>query len=314
MKLTPIAACLLAVVFASGCARSTVRTAPVDPPGEREAAHYRGPVIDVHTHVFFEGDGGVEARDASPAGLLAQVRAGGDVRAGAIVMATSPGIEETRHKNDRLATLVAQEPGLLFAVGTVHPDDGEAALAELERIEGLGFRMLKLHPNAQRLDLTSPAVDAVLAKAAALHLPVLLDYSGAFGAADIGPYVMLAAKHPDAKLILAHMGGTRFHDALLLAALRQYAWYRNNIWVDLSATAHLYARSPYREQLVWVIRQIGVDRVLFGSDFPFATTTAEARGDVEALGLTADEERRIFYDNAAELLEGSRLLTPHLRP
>ncbi|MCY1055655.1 amidohydrolase family protein [Nannocystis sp. SCPEA4] len=69
------------------------------------------------------------------------------------------------------------------------------------------------------------------------------------------------------------------------------------------AVSELYARSPCKEQLVYVIRKIGVDRVLFGSDFPFVRTPTEAIDDVESLGLTADEERMIFYENAAALLQ-----------
>lgn len=290
------AALALAVLLA-GCA-SAVRVAHHEPP---EPAHYEGPVIDVHAHVFFEGDGGAR-RDASPAGLLRQAQEVPRARVAAIVMALRPGIEETRRLNDQVAALVAAHPNSLFAVGTVHPADGAAALQEVERIAGLGFRMLKLHPNTQSLAMDSEEVAAVVAKAAEVGLPVLFDWSGMFAAADLGPYVELAARNPEARIVLAHMGGTKFHDALLLSALHEYAWYRDNLWVDLSAVAKLYARSPYREQLVWVIRRIGVERVLFGSDYPFARTTAEALEDVRALGLSPDEERMVLHDNAAALL------------
>jgi predicted TIM-barrel fold metal-dependent hydrolase len=149
------------------------------------------------------------------------------------------------------------------------------------------------------------AAFARFVESATAHLwssPVLFDFSGILNAADLGKYVMLAVTHPEARIVLAHMGGTRFHDMLVLAMLQEYDWYRNNLWVDLSAVSELYARSPYKEQLVYVIRKIGVDRVLFGSDFPFVRTPAEAIDDVESLGLTADEERMIFHDNAAALL------------
>jgi uncharacterized protein len=51
---------------------------------------------------------------------------------------------------------------------------------------------------------------------------------------------------------------------------------------------------------VWVTRQIGIDRIVFGSDYP-VDTPEHAVHDYERLGYTADELRAIFHDNAARL-------------
>lgn len=264
---------------------------------------YDGPVIDVHTHVFFDGQrGGLPRLDASPSGILALATSPRVARLGVIVMAPRPGIAATRALNDQLAALVARQPERLFGIGTVHPADGADALAELRRFPEIGLRMLKLHPNTQALDLASPDVNAVVGVAGELGLPVLIDFSGLFQAQDLGKYLMLAVKNPKSKLILAHMGGTRFHELLVLKSLRDHGSYPNNLWVDLSAVAHLYAGTPYADQLVHVIRQLGTERVLFASDFPFDRTPTEAMADLHALGLTAAEERQVLHDNAASLL------------
>jgi len=93
---------------------------------------------------------------------------------------------------------------------------------------------------------------------------------------------MLAVKNPESKLLLADMGGTRLHELLVWKALRDHGSYPNNISVDLSAIAHLYADSPCSGQLVYVIRQLGTDRVLFASDFPFDRTPSDPTAAVEA--------------------------------
>ncbi|MBT9556352.1 MAG: amidohydrolase family protein [Myxococcales bacterium] len=292
--------CRALIVFVAtlACTTTGERRRPDD-----DAHRYDGPVIDVHTHVFFDGQsGGLPGLDGSPAGVLAAAEAPRVARVGVIVMAPRPGIAATRALNDRLAAFVQTTPTRLFGIGTVHPADGADAIAELSRFPALGIRMLKLHPNTQGFDLASPEVNAVVAAAGQVGLPVLLDFSGLFQAQDLGKYLMLAVKNPKSKLILAHMGGTRFHELLVLTALREHGSYANNVWVDLSAVAHLYADSPYRDQLVHVIRRLGTDRVLFASDFPFDRTPAQAMADVHALGLTAAEERQIFHDNAAALL------------
>jgi predicted TIM-barrel fold metal-dependent hydrolase len=100
---------------------------------------------------------------------------------------------------------------------------------------------------------------------------------------------------------LAHMGGVRFHEFALFGLVRRFAWYPRNVWCDLSAVAAFYADSPYSEQLVWVIRAIGTDRVLFGSDWP-VDAPAKAVAAVQALGLTRAEQAQILYANAAALL------------
>jgi predicted TIM-barrel fold metal-dependent hydrolase len=75
--------------------------------------------------------------------------------------------------------------------------------------------------------------------------------------------------------------------------------------VDISAIAGLFAGSPFAEQLTWVLRQLGVDRVLFGSDYPVEdpVRALEATGK---LGFTDAELAAIMHDNAAELLEGGQ--------
>jgi predicted TIM-barrel fold metal-dependent hydrolase len=110
----------------------------------------------------------------------------------------------------------------------------------------------------------------------------------------------LALAVPEARLVVAHLGGVRFSDVLLFKALERYAFSRRNVWFDLSSVAQLYARSPYRDQLRWVCEQVGIDRVLFGSDFPLRSL-ADALDDVHALGFTKEQERAVLYANAEAL-------------
>ena len=282
--------CWIGLPFVLACA------APRASP--RPALHYDGPVIDIHTHLLLDDTTETPTQSDIPGALMHRRLS----HIGLIVVVPRPDIERTRQLNDQLARVVRQHPGRFFAIGTVHPGDGEQAIRELERIKAMGFLMLKLHPIMQRLDVASDEVVVVVRKASELGLPVLFDFSGIANAADLGAFVMLAARVPEARIVLAHMGGTRFHELLVLSMLQRYPWYHNNLWVDLSAVAAMYADSPYRDELVYVIRKIGVDRVLFGSDMPFARTPVEAIADVERLGLRPAEERLIFHDNAASLL------------
>lgn len=274
-----------------------------------QAPRYSGPVIDIHTHLDPEGEI-IPPRVADEVTLLAELRRLPEARAGVVTIAPKGDLPATRALNDRLLALVRAHPEELFALASVHPDDGPLALDEVDRVAAAGAAGLKLHPNTQHFEVDSPAVAAVLDRAAERGLPVLFDGYSPFDADETGKFLMLAVTHPKAKLVLAHMSGPRFQDMMVFAIARQFAWYPRNVWVDLSAVSHFFAASPYSEQLRFVCRSIGIDRVMFGSDYP-VVTPAQALTDVRALGFTSVEEQQVLHDTAAALFAPRQPGGPH---
>lgn len=293
----PILACALASILA--CARNTEGAPASRPP---IVARYDGPIIDVHAHLRTGADDGLApSQPEGTAALRALEQAAGVTRAGLIVIARAGAIEDTRRRNDAVIAAARDSDGFFFAVASVHPADGEAALAELDRVAAAGVRMIKLHPNTQRFALDAPELAAVVDRAAALGLVLLFDAYSPFDADQIGKFLMLAVQHPTARIVLAHLGAVRFHELAVFGMVRRFAWYPNNVWFDLSVVAAFYADSPYRDELTWVIRAVGIDHVLFGSDWP-VDDPALAVDAVRRLGLDAAEQRKVFHDNAASLL------------
>ncbi len=220
---------------------------------------------------------------------------------GAIVIAPRSDLNETRKMNDTLLKLCNESKGRFFPVCSVHPLDGSAALQEIDRIARLGARALKLHPNTQNFDVSNPLVEQVVREASKNGLPVLFDAWSPFDADQPGKFVKLAMQVPEAKLILAHAHGSRFPDLLVYEILARYPWWRRNVWIDLSATASLFSGGPFAVQLAWVLRKVGIDRLLFGSDYPLDNP----RGSVQAvikLGFKKEELAKIFHENATKLL------------
>jgi len=84
-------------------------------------------------------------------------------------------MDRTRGRNDALLRLAGTSGGFFFPVCSVHPADGQAALAELDRVAAAGCAWLKLHPNTQAFDVADPAVREVVARATEHRLPVLFD-------------------------------------------------------------------------------------------------------------------------------------------
>ncbi len=267
--------------------------------GER----YDGPAIDVHAHVALTEYERVSP--TQPLGLSA-ITALDDAakisHSALLVVAKEGEVENTQAMNDRAIDASAASGGRFFPVCSVHPKDAGAALRELERLKSRGVRMVKLHPNAQDFDVASPEIAAIADKAEALGLVLLFDSFSPVDAEELGKFFRLAMRHPKLQVVLAHMGGSQFHQLSVFGLLREFDYYAKNVWFDLSYVALFYADSPYREQLLWNVRKVGTDRVLFGTDWPVDNPLA-ARQAVEKLGLTEAEQRQVFYSNAASLLQ-----------
>jgi predicted TIM-barrel fold metal-dependent hydrolase len=224
--------------------------------------------------------------------LLGQMRSAHVTRALAIAI-PDQGADAVRAANDELVAQTQGHPELI-AVGALAVDDPNATLGEIDRLATAGVRAVKLSPRPG--ELNEPGLIEIVRHAAEKNQVVLFD-GWSLEADALGK---LALAVPEARIVVAHLGGVRFTDVLLFKMLERYAIYRRNVWFDLSAVAQLYAHSPYRDQLRWVCEQIGIDRVLLGSDFPMRSLS-DAIADVHALGLTRAEERAVLHDNAAAL-------------
>jgi uncharacterized protein len=97
--------------------------------------------------------------------------------------------------------------------------------------------------------------------------------------------------YPTVTVQFAHLGVGAESDMAALTA--RYP----NVVTDLSM--QLDTKPP--DELVAIIRRIGVDRVLFGTNYPLMDQ-ATCVATFEALPLTEDEGHRIGYENAIRLL------------
>lgn len=260
-------------------------------------------VIDTHTHPMVHPSQQALAEPHPAQDYLEKVAGLGFERAAALVIAPLGDLRLTRAVNDAVLQLCDEQAGFYFPVCSVHPGDGEGAIEELERVAAAGARWLKLHPNTQDFDVSDPAVAAVVRRAGELRLPVLFDAYSPWDANQPGKFVKLAIEVPEAKLILAHGHGPSFSALLVYEVLARYPWWPRQVWIDISATAPLLVGGPYVDQFVWVLRKVGIDRVMFGSDYPLydPRTALEA---VKGLGLNDVELAAVLYGNAAELLAG----------
>ncbi len=84
---------------------------------------------------------------------------------------------------------------------------------------------------------------------------------------------------------------------ILKAARTAQGLFGDNIYFDISAIVVLVADSPIEDEFVWTMRNVGIDHVLLGSDYP----QYSLEQNVSALGrlaLDESEKAKIRYENA----------------
>lgn len=228
---------------------------------------------------------------------------------------------------DRLARLNAwsceaakENPGL-FATITLDPVLGpEASRKEVEdKVKNGGAKALKLHPPIGRYYPNDERMRPVYESAATLDIPIIF-HCGPHPHPDDPRQVVeysrprhyedLLTSYPKLTVVMAHMGmgvgpdwahlyKPYFQEAMAIAT-KHYP----NAYFDLSECIAEamggYGMPP--EDIIALIRAIGAERVLFGTDFPWYEPATVLEG-VLKLGLTEQEKRLILGENAIRVFK-----------
>ena len=206
-------------------------------------------------------------------------------------VATTP--KQVKSINEFIAREVAEHPGVLVGLGTLHPDS-EDMKGDVEHLIALGLRGVKLHPDIQAFKIDDYRCLKIYELCEEAGLPILMhtgdnryDYSN--------PNRLLPILNIYTRLTVigAHFGGwSIWEDASF-----QYAGLPN-FYVDCSSSLPYLDQKTARE----IIRRYGADRVLFGTDYPMWEPKAEMETFL-SLGLDENEIRCILNSNVAKLFD-----------
>ncbi|HUE60482.1 MAG TPA: amidohydrolase family protein [Acidimicrobiales bacterium] len=175
----------------------------------------------------------------------------------------------------------------------------------LAAMAGLGARGIKLHPVSQGFEPRDPRLDPVYETCCELDL-VVLSHSGPghrHGAtARPSDFAAVLERWPNLRLVLAHLGGAAYEEAVELANdFPQVNFDLSEIieWVGAP-------NAPSVERLVQVVQDIGVDRVMLGSDFPWYDPSATADKVSSLPGLSSQEKAALLGGSAVDILRLER--------
>jgi uncharacterized protein len=242
-----------------------------------------------------------------------------------------------RQANDRAAAAVREHPGRLAAFAALPTTVPDAAAAELDRCVGeLGFAGTMIMGRTDGEFLDAPRFDPILARAAALDVPIYLhpavppreitelNYAGGL-APEVTARLQTSAwgwhqetavhflhlvlsgvfdRYPGLQMILGHWGEMvpfyldRIDEALPGAITR----------LDRSF-AEYFAQNVYitpsgmfsQAQLQYCVATVAIDRIMFSVDYPFVGN-AGATAFLREASLPEAAKRQIAHENAERLL------------
>lgn len=276
-------------------------------------------IIDVHTHVFpqeirtrrkdyFAKEPAFKKLYQSPKSRLIGAKdmlaAMDENHVEKSVIFGFPWKNESLYKkhNDYISQMVNRYPDRFIGLGCFDPfckgaaEETQRCLeqGELSGIGELAFYQSGIDPSA--LDRLQP----VMAICKDLNLPVLIHTNEPVGHTypgktpnTLAQIYQLLNTFAQNKIVLAHWGGGLFFYSLMKKEVKQRL---NNVYFDTAASPYLYDPKVYR----LAIELIGVEKILFGSDYPLLPP-ASYIDEMQAAGLSDAEMEHICGLNAAKV-------------
>jgi len=203
-----------------------------------------------------------------------------------------------------------RKDGLIY-FGCAHPD-AENWKQELERISEAGIRGIKIHPIYQNTDINDIRYLRIISRAAELGLITVMHsgYDIGFpGVVRCSPEmtVKMLSQVNGAKVVLAHMGGWRCWDCDMEKLAETSVFIDTSFSLGRITDINDGYYSPDELELLGeerfceIVRLFGADRVLFGTDSPWASQSEEI-AKIRILPLNESEKIAILGENAGKLL------------
>ncbi len=223
-------------------------------------------------------------------------------RDGAIAEIDASMGERLKAFNRWLCDTVAGRPITPFASldpYLLSPEQNVEHLRDL--VENHGVRGIKLHPVVQRFVADDPRMMSIYRACIELGIVVLTHTGPARSGEKLGEpaaFAPVLRALPDLKLVMAHMGGGVWKQSLEVAkAFPQARFDLCEIiaWVGAS-------NGPSADEFGKQLKEMGPERVLLGTDFPWYDLDATVEQVMALPHLSTDEKEGILGRNAVQFM------------
>ena len=213
------------------------------------------------------------------------------------------------HKNNTWALEMGRKYKKLVPLVSFHPDMEEPMDKLMEKYINMGAKEIKFHPMAQGFLPYDERLDIVYGICEEAAFPVVFHCGRVSNArlnnyADVENIVPVIKKYRKIPFILTHMADGNIGDVFKIADLYE------NVYFDTSIVITGYPPLlkvnepswPDNEVVEYVIKKIGADRVVFGSDYPWGSPEHDLPRFME-LKLSDWEKSVILGENAIEIFK-----------
>ena len=266
-------------------------------------------IIDSHCHIFpdkiaekatkstdkFYGmtDSGIETSDyiGNVSTLLQQCEEQHIYKCVVTSVATTP--HQVRSINEYTANEVALHPDKFIGLGAMHPES-EDLEGDADHIIELGLRGVKLHPDIQNFKIDCPNALKIFEICEKKGLPVLVHTGDSrFDNSNPDRVINVLNKFPNLVMIGAHLGGWSVWEE----ASKKLSGYKN-FYVDTCSSFYALKKETAKR----IIETYGIDKVIFGTDFPMWSAKKEL-DYLFSLGFTEKELENILHNNILKVLK-----------
>lgn len=202
--------------------------------------------------------------------------------------------------NEYVADYVGKHPEKLIGFASVDPQDPDAVEQLDDAIQRLKLRGLKMGPIYQNVAPTDSRFRRIMKRCEELQIPVLIHQGTTFCAnvsLEISQPILLqplALEFPKLRMVIAHMGHPWIDETMVLIRKNR------NFFADISA---LYYRPWQFYNALISAKEYGVlDRLLFGSDYPFTTPQSSMDALRKVNDMAAGTNLPRIPENALEAL------------
>ena len=199
--------------------------------------------------------------------------------------------------------VVKDQPNIVpFVAADINALPGAAGAAHLrDMVENHGAQGIKLHGAAQEIDMSDQRMWPIYETCRDLGITVLGHSGpdrGGHHYAEPQAYAGMLKEFPELTVVLAHMGGGAWQQALGIAQAYPNAYFDLCEIIEWTGGTN----APSEQQFAQLIKDIGPERVMMGSDFPWYDLDHTIERVMELPVLSQEEKEGMLGANAARIM------------
>lgn len=260
-------------------------------------------VIDSHCHIYpekiaaaathgtdtFYGEHSLHKGTVSD--LLEQGAKAGIDRYIVQSVATAP--KQVKSINEFIAHEVKNSVGKLIGLGTMHPDSDDLK-GDLEHLLECGLHGVKLHPDIQDFKIDDYRCLKIYELCEQNNVPILMHAGDSrFDRSNPNRLKPVMDIYSGLTIVAAHLGGWSMWEQACDAISGM-----KNVYVDCSSSLS-YLKPEVSKH---IIETYGIDKVLFGTDYPMWSPKKEVEL-LLSLGFSDDDYELMFHKNAEKVFK-----------